>query len=458
MSILVMVGALIQGSHAAGYYAGSPGIRPLGRGGAAFVGSDDLAALSYNPAALIRIDTMVHLQLAAINQAVTFDRTGDEESTQPVHNEAAPLPIPHIGVATSFGREDLTIALGLKTPYAPFLEFQDGGPQRYTLVDSEIINLTAGPSVAWQPTPGLSFGASVGWSMLSMDQTLDAHISPAAFAPDEDANFDVHTRIQVTDPFKIAWNIGVLYEPTEGRWATGLSYTPAVHFIANGSMDNDFSDNHYYTGAGNSPPLIGVNSATDPDVTLALSMPAVIGGGVMFNPTPTTNIEVNLVWEGWQALETVILQSVDLAIPSASEDGDDLLVSDDVVLPLSLQDSWAVRIGATLAASEAIDVRAGVFGETSAASTGYRSVLIPDGEKVGYGTGFTYKPTASIAVDFAFSQSFVPQQDLTGSQVYQLGIEPLMGTVEPGVFVGNGSFSVTNTIAGIGINWTPGTQ
>lgn len=454
LAIVVPALLLSSSAHAAGYFFNGAGVRGMSRAGAFVAGADDLSAQSYNPAALFRVESQVQLQLAATHQYIYFDRTDEADLTfDPVTNSGGPLPIPHLGAAWKLS-EDLTLAAGFFTPYGAALEFPADGPQRFSLVQSSILHANAGPSVAWSPIEGLSIGAGAYWSMVQLDQTLIAHVSPAGFQPTDDATYDVDTKILADDLSQFTWNAGIVYE-TE-RLGIGLSYAPKIAFQATGSMTADFSSNGYYTGMtadgtpikfnGSTDPIIQTGTVTDDSVTLPLTLPPTARLGLLFRPSPTSEIELSGVWQGWSTLEDVVLTDLEMSIETSFDEPS--IVNQDVDLPISMQDAFAVRLGGQTALSKTLTGRAGLYYESTAAAEAHRSVLAADAGKVGYGLGVGMI-RGRFTLDAGITQGFSGRSELSGSQVYQLQIDPLEGDVLRGKTVGNGEFGLINSAAGL---------
>jgi long-chain fatty acid transport protein len=455
--ILALLPALLltAPAHSAGYFFNGVGIRGISRAGAVVAGSDDLSAQCINPAALARVDSQVQLQLAATHQHIYFDRTDETDYTfESVTNSGGPLPIPHLGAAWRLDQANLTLAAGFFTPYGAALSFPEDGPQRFSLVDSAILHASAGPSLAWTPIEGLSIGGGVYWTMLQLDQTLIAHVSPAGFAPTDDPTYDVFTQISAEQLNRITWNAGVLYDT--GRLGFGASYTPKVAFEATGSMLADFSSNGYYTGYnadgepikfnGSSADFIQDATATDDSVTLPLAMPPIARVGLLFRPTESSEIELSGVWQGWSTLEDVVLTDLEMTIETSFKDPS--VVNQDVDLPISMKDAFAIRLGGQTALNDKLIGRAGLYYESTAAEAAHRSVLAPDAGKLGYGLG-AGMALGRVTLDAGITQGFSGRSEISGSQVYQLQIDPLEGDVLRGKTVGNGEFGLINTAAGL---------
>jgi long-chain fatty acid transport protein len=460
-SVALLALLLPSVAQAAGYYVTGVGVRGMGRAAANTVGADDLSAQYYNPAALTRLDSAVGIQLAGVHQHVYFAREDELQSDgstlgfDPVTNSAAPMPIPSLGVATSFGLEDFTMALGVYTPYAPLLSFPLDGAQRFSLVDSTVLSGNVGPSVAYRFADRLSVGVGVACTFLQVEQSLSAHMAPRSVQATDDLAYDIRTSIAAMDPFAITWNAGLLYEPPDANWAAGLAFVPPVRFEAAGSLVADFSSNAYYTGESGMGQVILVDSVSDEDVTLAVTMPMILRAGGLIRMGDDKELEVDLAWQRWSNLGQLTLSDIDLAIPL--DGGGEAVVSDDIVLPTTFQDAFSLRIGGQHRVRERFTGRMGIMVESSAVEQSYQAVMMPDGLKFGYGLGGTvHLVKERLDLDLGLHQSFVPKHAIERSLVYQVAIDPLTGEVYSGKQVGNGVFSVINTIAGVGLTWTPG--
>jgi long-chain fatty acid transport protein len=440
-------------AEAAGYYFTGVGVRGLGRAGVGVVGSDDLSAQYYNPAALSNIQRpRLNVQLAGVHQLVSFDRTDEADLTHDgVSNSAAPLPIPHLGYARPLS-DRLTLAVGFTSPYAPQLTYPDDGAQRFTLASSLILSGKAGASLAWKVNEKLSVGLGGAWTFLQLDQRIVSHVNPAQFQATDDPSYDVMTRIQAQDMAKITGDIGILYD--QGAWAVGASFVPPVAFQASGSLSADFSDNIYYTGEGNLGQVITNPSASDSDVSLGLTLPPVARLGGLWRPGDDVFIELDVVWQGWSTVQLVTL--TDLQMEIETNLGEPSRVEDDVIIPLSMRDAFSVHLAAEGTLRPGLRARGGLFYESSAADIGYASVLLPEGWKIGYGLGASTKLRPGLWLDFGLGQSFAPPTEIISSQIFQIQIDPLTGEVSRGKVVGLGKLWSLGSIAGIGLNWTPG--
>ena len=491
---LLIIGLLgADTAQAAGYYVSSVGTRAYSRGGAFIAGADNLQAMYHNPAALIRLDRpQVMIDLAGVQQWVEFDRKAvpgngpldafgvpTDITYDTVTNNAPPYAIPQIAVSHTFGLDNTVFAFGFYPPYAPDLAYDPDGSQRYSLIDTMVIQAVAGPSVAHRFKDWITVGAGVSWNALIAEQQLKVSlpfhpsealdVTDAAWSPEpnEDPANDLAFSFRAVDKSALGWNLGLLLEPPESRWALGAMVQAPVTFDSKGEMKADFSGHTLYTEGLLDREVIMNATTEDNAVTLNVTMPLIIKAGVLFRPTDRSEVELASVWQNWSSIEELAISDVDMVIdlnenlldgfesllgdnPVAIEDA---VINEDVVLPANYRDSWSIRLGGQQAVSDRWIVRMGGFFETSAIPTETQSVSLVDGNKLGYGAGATFWAGDNCALDFGVFQSFLQERKITNSQAKQISIHPLNGAFLEGTVVGDGTFRSSVFIFGGGLNW-----
>ncbi|MCB9684984.1 MAG: outer membrane protein transport protein [Alphaproteobacteria bacterium] len=122
---------------AGGYFYSDSGIVATGRGGAFVAGATGQFAQYYNPAGLIRVDRpTVTLGWSGVQQNVSFSRLKDDGTFyDPAVNQAAPFSVPELGFTTPIGQR-VGFAFGFYSPFAPSSEYDEEGPQRYSIKDT----------------------------------------------------------------------------------------------------------------------------------------------------------------------------------------------------------------------------------------------------------------------------------------------------------------------------------
>ncbi len=452
-----MLVLLASVAHAGGYYFSDIGVRAFSRGGAFVAGADDLTALYYNPAALTRLDRgTVTLNVAGVDQAISFDRLdypgeaadGSDLITDPVTNEAPAYAIPHLGVSHTFGLPNTTFAFGFYPPYAPDVSYPDDGPQRYSLVDTLVIQTVTGPSVAHRVLPWLSVGVGVTWNVLIVEQ--DLNITLSTNDDRELSDFDVGFHMEGTDMKGFGWNAGVLIEPPDGRFAIGAMLLPPIAFHTKGRMEADFSENFYYDD------FIASETASDEDISLSVTMPTILKTGALFRPTDRIEIEAGFFWENWSAVEDLVVTDMDMTIETT--DGnlagvEDVVITDDVVLPVGYNDVWSVRLGGEVDLGEQAVLRTGVLYEIAAIPDATLSPSGGDSNKLGIGLGGSWRVTPSLSLDLGAYRAQYFRREIRDSEAYQIAVDPFTGEVQDGRVVGDGDYESSLLIGGGGLTW-----
>lgn len=474
LTVLVPLFAVFAPSaQAAGYYTSDVGVRAFSRGGAYVAGANDLLALWYNPAALTRVkDGMLTVNVAGVGQRSVFDRAdypgegppdADGNPTDlvnpPVENRSPMYVIPHIGAAWDFGLPDTSFAFGFYPPYAPDVSYPADGPQRYSLTDSLVIQTFTGASVAHRFWDRLSIGVGASWNVLIVEQELKVSI-PANVeeATDyEDPQYDVAFGMRGEDWGGLAWNIGLLYEPPSNRYALGFMMQAPTRFEARGRMVADFRGNFFREDE-----LFGViadDKATDENVSFAVSMPLILKAGALVRPVDNLEIELAGVWESWSVIDRIVVTDVDLSIPLDQDNpiaaamGEDIEVTDDIVLPAGYRNTWSLRLGGEWWPTEDWALRAGGLYEISAVPDGVRGVALLDGNKWGWGLGGTWQPLDRLGLDLGMMQTITPETELRDSQLRSIMLNWQTGEMIDGRNIGDGVLGGRNLIVGGGLNW-----
>ncbi len=477
--LLASLLALSPAARAAGFYFTDTGTRGMARAGAFVAGADDLSAQYYNPAALTQLDgPQVYINHTVFHQSVRFtrvdlDETGAVTQTWPeVHNQAAPMQIPAFGVGHDFGLPNTYFAFGMWTPMAPSMSFPHDGSTSYTLKDSLTWQIWGGPSVA-QRIGWLSVGLGVHWTLVRAEQSLNLMICqdenwfdgeigncPADANPDEN---DLMAEMSMLDPARLTGNLGLLAAPTD--WLkVGFSVLPPLKVKGKGKLAVEFVEDHWLLegdGEGNAN-LLATQSTTDEDITVLLTMPWILRGGVAVRPVPKLELEGAVVWQRWSSSKEIRVTDVNIVLESSGSPilPDDQVIEDDVVLPQGYRDAWSFRLGGQSELSELLTLRAGAYYETSAIPTSSLSVALVDAPKWGLSTGLSVNVKDRLSIDAGFIQTFLQTQEIRDSNVRRVEV-PVDATavafqdeelvIKEGQAVGNGTMASSVTTGSLGL-------
>ena len=476
---------LTADASAAGYYLMDSGTRGVTRAGAFVAGVNDLSAQYYNPAGLIRLDeTQAFVNFSMISQSVDFtridyDASGSPDLTyDPVSNEDPAMPIPMMGFSSRFGLENTVFAFGLYTPSAPTLGYPEEGAQRYSLIDSLILKWSVGPSVAHRVNSWLTVGAGVAATFVSADYALTlstcgdtSRCGGTEDDPAGDQAYDVDIALEMTDPLRFDWNMGLLIEPTD-TLAIGFSMNPPMNVSGAGSIQADFGEEHFLV----TNDLLTDSSYSDDQITVLQALPWIFRLGAAVSPNDRMQIELAGVYETWGNTEETVVTDVNLemglnpestllAFAGDAEIPESVSVEDDIVLPLGFSDTWSLRLGGDFRVTKTITARGGVGYESSAVPAATQSVASVDGNKILLGLGGTVTLLERMDLDLGFAQSRLQSRTIKNSTVRQIVIPlfpiPLAELethftdlgIEEGDVIGNGEFSSHATFMTAGLTY-----
>ncbi len=449
---------------AAGFYFLDSGVRAQGRGGAFVAGANDQSAQYYNPAALSRVErATVSLDGWVIAQSVYFDRADEPgwNSFEAVENGAPPQPEPAGGVVLPLAPlhpalAGTTVAIGLYLPTSPLLSYPADGPQRYALVESAVLQGYAGPSVAQRVAPWLTVGAGLQYTFLSVDQALATVLCTETLdsCGTDDPRDDVSLRLTTLDANQFSWNAGILVEPTP--WlAVGASAQPQIDYRTRGSMEVSFSDDNTLVR-----PELTSGTFADDDVTVAVSLPWILRGGVQVSPSARSRVELAGTWTQWSAMSELRITDIDLSLTTREEGvlkGEPISVTDDVAFATGFVDAWSLRLGGEFDVATPVTLRAGVAYESSAAPDTMVSVFMVDGPKVAVAAGATARLGKRVSLSASFMDQHIFPRTIDASAYSQQAIfvdlsDQFRTTVTSGKVVGNGELSSNVVVAGLGVS------
>jgi len=174
---------------------------------------------------------------------------------------------------------------------------------------------------------------------------------------------------------------GVTMTPTQNL-SVGLGYRSAINQKINGTLVLP-------AGAGGTP---GSINAT-------INLPDIVSLGVRYAIAPRWTAMGTIEWSNWSRIGTTnILQpNGALAIAGGST----------VTLPFQFSDGWFYSVGAEYQWNPQLAFRGGVAFEKSPVTDLVRMPLIPDNDRLWLSTGATYKYSAKMSFDFAYSHVFV---------------------------------------------------
>ena len=326
------------------------GARDAGSAGVfASTGSDALAALQSNPAALDVIPgNQWSLSLRGGVAGGSFISGGRQFDFE------APGTFPEFGFswrpegqALTLGVSMAPIALGTSDWNYPDAPGGIGGVSYGQTIDhgSGFAAIRANAGLSWRINECLSVGASFGvvYSQLDFDAPFIFQTNPALAGAK--VNLDLET-----DGWEAMSEFGVLWRPTP-ELRVAVRYRPQVDLDLKGSAAADFSAQLPVLGLGGTPAFARYQART------GNALPAVLGTALAWQPNPDWRFGVQLDWIGWGAAFDTL--EVDLSGGSNGAINAAIGANPSDRVPVQWKDRWLVGVGAEHRLTESWTVRAG---------------------------------------------------------------------------------------------------
>lgn len=443
-------------THAGAFYLPERGGRALSLGGAFIAGVDDLNAQWLNPAGLTRLsnDLSLYLDFGLIFSDQRFARADSEEARRKdptladgfpvVTDEGGPFPDPSLGIATNFGLEDWVFALGVYGPYAGTNKWPEDGPQRYSIINLQAIELFVQLSVAWRPNHHIAVGAGLQWVTTGVKQRLKISSYPGVFGWNEQRDLDVLAEVDVTDPFSLSGNLGVIFTPTAKDAPLGLDIGLSAQLPVSADASGKLrlqKPGHYY---------FSTTEIEGDNIEVSLDFPLILRAGVRLYDPGLWSVELAAVFEGWSALDQIAVSPGEGGIAFVGVPGIGRYEVEPFDLDASYEDVFSARLGASFAPARGpLTLRMGTFFETGAPPSETLTVLDIDGDKLGVTLGATL---AVGAFQFDLAAAWIETFEQTVTNSTKAQVNPIY-LADPQPYdetgpstIGNGTYSARNFI------------
>lgn len=447
---------------ASGFFFGDNGSRALQLGGAFAGQADDLTAIQHNPAGLAQQQGFTFLLDGfGLNHDISFLRKDADGGTRgpAVTNTGGVflLPFAAVGYGMPLGGHRFTLSAGVYGPPSvgrytfPEPDYtvvdKDGrktyardprkyAPQRYGLIENDIIILYPTLSASYELHPKVSVGASLQYVYSHLKFRIAA--TSILFTPDsqieEDPAWDSVMGIDQTGAPTVTGVLGVMVRPVE-TVQIGLSYRPPVPIHASGQADVALG-----AVASQLYEVVGQNA------TFTMTLPQELKLGVHVQPLPALGVNVDAVYQGWQSVSEFVLTPTDIALQPKSNPDAEPTTLEAIHIPKQWHHIWSIRGGAEYRFTFGLTARAGVLWEQQASGNERLHIdfLHPTRAFITGGAEYALGP-----VSILLTGAYQPSQtiEVTNSEVRQANTDPAtMGSV-----VGNGTYTTGGWIVGAGI-------
>lgn len=436
-------------AEAAGFYLPGRGVRPLGRAGA-FVasGEGNLNSLWYNPANLTMGDALqLTVDVGLVNLSSDFTRAprtdefGEELSYGRVSNESLPQPIPQALIGGPTGVEGLSWAAGFYAPYMSGVTYPEQGPQRYTVVSNtgSIMGFFHG-ALAYEVGDSFRIGAGFQNAIASFRLVSVTSGYTGLHGRPEDADLDILSKVELSDYFIPTGNLGL--------WVKlGANFEAAMS--VQGPVTVDDSDAKLTVRMPSSPEFDNAKLSNN-SISTKMMLPPVLRVGFRFVTDPF-DVELAAVWEGWSTFDEIRATPNDIAVEGVPGIGS--IPVGALSIPQNFRDTYSIRLGGDYHLSSDLSLRAGLGFETGGIPDEYYSVFLPESDKYHLAAGLTWG-FSDWELDVGVAYYLYGDKNISNSEVRQ--INPTDTDQKLATIVGNGEYSASYLVVGLGVNYAFG--
>ncbi|MCG3172266.1 MAG: hypothetical protein GMKNLPBB_00414 [Myxococcota bacterium] len=425
---------------AGGLFMPEVGTRTMQRGASGLAVVNDPSALWYNPAGLVSgSGTELLLDVSIVDTIITYERTRSDGTTPfcarsdaagsqicKVRNDGFPFIIPILAAATDFGLKNWRFGAGVTGPMGYDYAFPARGPQRYVVIDSQILQIKYMLGAAWRPVRWLDVGVTALLNQFDINQRMIIPNSADLENPENpaaDAFVEIATR-----GFTPSANLGITGDlpvfdensPWFLRVAAGM--TTRVPVRTKGKLGLKAPD---------TPEL----SLVGDEINLSTELPWMFRGGVAFGRDEVFDLALDFVYETWSLHKEILIepQNVDVKL------GDSIIIDNLKPIPVArgFTDVWSLRFGGQYTLPfKWMGVRAGVYYEKGAIPDEFYTVGNIDRDKIGLAGGVTFSVSA-FDIDLGFVRTLI------GDVTVKNGKYPALNVLQPNVtnYVNDGRYT-----------------
>jgi long-chain fatty acid transport protein len=344
--------------------------------------ADNASVVSRNPAAMTRFDKMA-LSVAGTYIKPDVDVNGDIYAGPTKLASASESGIaPSAFVPATYFIQPLNDqwawGVGIFSNYGLSTEYSDNFNAGSIAGDTELLTVNINPNIAYRVNQQFSVGA--GLNLVYAEAELNRRAGVLAAVPPLSGvpgiGKDTIVSHMKGDDWGYGWNVGTMYEVNENnRFA--LTYRSQVDLTFKGD----------YRGTSSGFKTVGG------ELPLELPAQAEFAGYHRLNQQFATHYSVS--WTDWSAFQELKATSGQCN----SADG----VGVCLHKPEKFKDSTRYSLGGTWYVNPAWEARIGFAYDKTPITQEYRSLSIPDSDRIWYSAGATYHIDKDMSVDFGMA-------------------------------------------------------
>jgi long-chain fatty acid transport protein len=339
--------------------------------------ADEAATVFNNPAGMMHLSgDEVEVGSAVIFPSIHFSGSATIAGVAPLPgdnggNGGRIQSIPHLYGAWTIN-DRLKVGIAVTVPFGLVTDYGTTWIGRYLAMKTLALSADINPNIAYRVNNWLSIAGGVSAQYLKLESSVAIPqflILSAPAAPDATFYFK-------GDDWAWGYNFGLLAE-VDPSTRIGLTYRSEV--------DHKPAGTEAFQAAN---PVLGL--ANSKATAHGANLPASIGASVTHDYASNWSVSTDVQFTQWSSLQTVLITSSN--IPVSFEE--------------KFKDTWMIAVGATYRADDHLTWRGGIAWDQTPVTDRYRTVAIPDADRVMVGLGLGYRWDDSNNIDFGVSHYF----------------------------------------------------
>ena len=380
--LAALAGAASAGASGFGLF--QHGGRAMGQVGAFTARASEPSAVTYNPAAITRLEG------TQAQAGLDFNNSDDEyisDAGSFSANHVIQFP-PSLYATWKQEQGPFALGIGIDSPFYYNLDWRPAlFPGRFLTRRSELRVYEFHPVAAYDLGEGWSVGGGLRYVLGSLDEEDNVIIPVFLGGGTPPVNVEVERNAEA-DVDAFAWDLAVHY--TSPVWGWGAVYRSPAELKGNGEVNYEPRD----VPAG----IPGLDAAIRSRIVnggsrQSFEIPREIRGGVWYAPYPELRIELDASYQSWSSLEaTDITYDPDVVTGAQST----------IRVPRDWEDTLSLRLGLEGDITDNFLLFGGIAMEPSPVPGDTLEPGFPRGDATVYGIGFTYNfPQLSFDVGYS---------------------------------------------------------
>lgn len=361
ISSLLMAMALSTGLYAEGYQVNLQSTKQTGMGHVGSALKLGAESMHFNPAGMAFMQSKMDLSLGA--SAVYAKSTYDDNNgyTAETDNDLSTPLFLYVSFSLS---KNLKAGISVTTPYGSSNNWGKEWNGASLVQDIALKAFVYQPTLSYRITDKLSIGAGL---MLS-NGSVELSRKVAVFGANVSGNSEL----------ALGYNLGVMYD-INSKWSVGASYRSKMMLEVEAgdiSLKGPLNiDRKFYS---------------------ELPLPSNFNVGASFRPNEKLIVAAEFQYVGWQAYDKLVLTFNEaITIPGMPS-------MPNLTALKNYENSYVVRLGGQYALCNKMDLRAGVYFDTTPIQEDYYNPETPGMNKLGISAGISYRPMNHLSIDAAF--------------------------------------------------------